>query len=183
MGKKTLQGKEVILGICGGIAAYKVCDLINKLRNEGASATCILTENAAKFITPLTLQTLSTNQVYQDMFENAVWDVEHIALAQKADLVVVIPATADTISKLAFGRAEDLLSSVVLATLAPILICPAMNENMWLHPATKKNLQTVKSYKYRILEPRKGRLACGLVGIGCLAELDSILNEIKKILL
>jgi phosphopantothenoylcysteine decarboxylase/phosphopantothenate--cysteine ligase len=182
MAKKTLKGKEIILGICGGIAAYKACELIRMLRSEGTAVSCILTKNGSKFVTPLSLQTLSRNPVYQEMFDNAVWDIEHISLAQRADAIVVIPATADTIAKFANGRAEDLLSSVVLATTSPVLVCPAMNENMWLHPATQKNISLLKSYKYHIIEPQKGELACGAEGVGRLADLGNIMKAVWQIL-
>jgi phosphopantothenoylcysteine synthetase/decarboxylase len=183
MAKKNLKGKEIVLGICGGIAAYKACELIRMLRAEGAVVSCILTANGSKFVTALSLQTLSRNPVNQDMFDNTVWDIGHISLAQKADAIVVIPATADTIAKFAVGRAEDLLSSVVLATASPVFICPAMNENMWFHAATQRNIDILKSYKYHIIEPEKGELACGTVGVGCLARLENVLEAVKKILL
>lgn len=182
MATLKLKGKEIVLGVSGGIAAYKACEFVRMLRKEDASVSCVLTANGSKFVTPLTLQTLSNNPVYQDMFDNRVWDIEHISLAQKADCIVVLPATADTIAKFASGRAEDLLSSVVLATVSPILICPAMNENMWLHPATQNNVNLLKSYKYHFVGPEKGDLACGSEGVGRLASLENILEAIKKIL-
>jgi phosphopantothenoylcysteine synthetase/decarboxylase len=182
MATKTFKGKEIILGVCGGIAAYKALELIRSLRAEGANVSCVLTGNGSKFVTALSLRTLSRNKVYEDMFDETVWDIEHISLAQKADIVIVIPATADTIAKLASGRAEDLLSSVVLATTSPVLICPAMNENMWSHPATKKNIDLLKMYKYHIAEPEAGELACGSEGIGRLTGLEKIIQAVRKIL-
>lgn len=181
-GNSSLQAKEIILGICAGIAAFKVPELIRSLKSHKANVTCILTENAAKFITPLTLQTISANQVYKEMFETYEWDVEHISLAQKADIIVIVPATADTIAKLACGRAEDLLSSVVLAAQSPVLVCPAMNERMWFHQATQNNVHRLKEYGYHIVPPEKGELACGITGTGRLADLEKIRQAIEKIL-
>ncbi|MCX5781742.1 MAG: hypothetical protein NT145_03420 [Elusimicrobia bacterium] len=179
---KKLNGKEILLGICGGIAAYKVPSLIRKLKSLGANITCILTENGAKFVTPLTLQTLSNNRVYEDMFDRDIWEVEHVALAKKADIIVVVPATADIISRLSYGRAEELLSCVVLASKAPILICPAMNENMWNHSATQENIGRLKRFGYNIINPEKGKLACDDEGIGRLADLEKIVSEICNII-
>src|SRR3989339_1852815 len=136
-----LKGKEIVVGITGSIAAYKAPELVRLLKKEGAGVSYILTENGARFVTPLTLQTVSGSPVYQGMFDPFVWDIEHISLAQKADLIVIAPATADMIARLACGRADDLLSSVVLASNAPVLICPAMNDRMWHHPATYANAQ------------------------------------------
>ncbi len=178
----SMNGKEVVLGICGGIAAYKVPELIRLLRCENARVSCILTGNGARFVTPLTLQTLSNQRVYEDMFDTSVWDIEHISLADRADIIVVVPATADTIARLAIGRAEDLLSSVILAAKKPILICPAMNENMWLHPATQANVRSLKSYGYHFVPPERGELACGVTGAGRLASLDTIAVAIERIL-
>lgn len=181
-GPGLLKNKQVILGICGGIAAYKAPELVRALRKMEAEVTCILTKNGERFVTPLTLQTLSGNRIYQEMFDNTVWDIEHISLAKKADIIAVAPATADALARFACGRAEDLLSSVILATSAPVLICPAMNEKMWLHPATKGNVERLKQYGYNFVAPRKGLLACGDQGIGRLAELDDITDSIKSIL-
>ena len=181
-GQNDLKGKEIVLGICGGISAYKVPSLIRILKSQGAAVTCILTENGAKFVTPLTLRTLSCNRVYNDMFDSDTWDVEHVALARKADLIAVVPATADAIARFASGRAEDLLSSVVLAAKSKILLCPAMNENMWLHKATQDNVSRLKSFGYLFMGPGKGELACGDSGIGRLPEIHEIADQIKKLI-
>jgi len=180
--QNTLKGKHVLLGVCGGIAAYKVPELIRSLTKMGAGVTCILTENGERFVTPLTLQTLSSNKVYRDMFDESVWDVEHVSLAKKADIIVVVPATADAIARLAGGRAEDLLSCVVLAARSQVLICPAMNERMWLHPATKDNMERLKKYGYHFVLPQEGMLACGDIGIGKLAGIDDIADAITTVL-
>ena len=177
-----LKGKNILLGICGGIAAYKAPELVRTLRKMDASVECILTENGERFVTPLTLQTLSGNRVYRDMFDDSVWDIEHISLAKKADIIVVAPATADAIARFACGRAEDLLSSVILAARSPVLICPAMNDKMWLHPATRENVERLKRYGYYFVEPSEGLLACGDTGIGKLADLSEIINGIKSII-
>ena len=177
-----LKNKEVILGVCGGISAYKVPELVRALKKKGTSVTCILSANGARFVTALTLKTLSRNKVYESMFEDFEIAIEHIALAKKAAVVVVVPATADVISRLACGRAGDLLTSTVLSTKSPVLICPAMNENMWLHPATKNNAGLLEKYGYKFVQHQKGDLACGDSGIGRLADIDKIVEAIENIL-
>jgi len=182
-GHKSLKGKNILLCICGGIAAYKAPELVRSLYKAGANVTCLLTENGARFVTPLTLQTLSGNRVYQDMFDNSVWDIEHISLGKLADIIVVAPATADAIARFAGGRAEDLLSSVILAARSPVLVCPAMNERMWLHPATQENAERLKRFGYYFVEPREGLLACGDTGIGKLADMEDILKKIESVII
>jgi phosphopantothenoylcysteine synthetase/decarboxylase len=177
----SLEKKEIVLGVCGSIAAYKVPEFIRMLRCEQASVNCILTPGGSHFVTPLTLQSLANNRVYEGMFDPYAWDIEHISLARKADVVAVIPATADAIARMAAGRAEDLLSSVVLATKAPVLVCPAMNANMWTHPATQENVRTLKSYGYHFVDPEEGDLACGEKGPGRLAGLDVILRAVHSL--
>ncbi|MCB4791095.1 MAG: hypothetical protein LHV68_04325 [Elusimicrobia bacterium] len=179
---KIIKNKKIILGICGGISAYKVPLLVRVLKKKGADVTCILTANGARFVTPLTLRTLSQNKVYEDMFDEYETDIEHISLAKKADIVVIVPATADTLSRLSCGRAGDLVTSTVLSTKSPVLLCPAMNQNMWLHPATKNNLSVLKKYGYKFVEPQEGDLACGESGIGRLGEVSSIVKEIERII-
>jgi phosphopantothenoylcysteine decarboxylase/phosphopantothenate--cysteine ligase len=174
----ALRGKEIVLGVCGGIAACKTPELVRQLRSAGAGVSCILTENGKQFVTLVTLRTLSGNPVYTDMFEPQVWDIEHISLAKKADIIVVAPATADALARLAAGRAEDLLSSVILATPSPVLLCPSMNERMWLHPATQENCRRLAGYGYRLVQPEHGELACGDTGYGRLANLSSIIAAI-----
>lgn len=177
----SLKNKNIILGICGGIAAYKCCDIIRYFVKQEANIECIMTKNASQFITPLTLQTLSRNKVYSDMFEKSqTWEIDHISLADKADIIIIAPATADTISRLAMGRADDLLASTVLATKAKILICPSMNTNMFNHKAVQKNIETLKSYGYLFVMPEKGELACGVSGDGRLASIDKIIAEAQK---
>jgi len=178
----NLKGKEIVLGVCGSIAAYKAPELIRMLRSCGARVTCILTANGARFITALTLSTVSGNRVCEGMFDPSVWDTEHISLARKADIVVLAPASADAIARLAAGRADDLLSSVVLATESPVLVCPAMNDRMWKHPATRSNVKRLEEYGYKFVQPEEGALACGETGTGRLAGLEKIQQSIEKII-
>ncbi|MDR3111995.1 MAG: hypothetical protein LBU55_02345 [Elusimicrobiota bacterium] len=179
----VIQNKNIILGVCGGIAAYKVCGLIRTLVKLGANVECVLTENAKKFVTPLTLQTLSKNRVYADMFESIDrWEIEHISLAKKADIIVVVPATAEIISSLACGRADNLVSSLILASKSKILICPAMNSNMFSHKSVQNNIEILKSYSYQICGPQKGELACSETGCGRLADIETITDKIESLL-
>lgn len=174
----NLKNKNIVIGITGGIAVYKICDLVRNFIKLGANVECIMTENAKKFVNPVTFQALSKNRVYCDMFDTSYWEIEHVSLAQKADIVVVAPATANTISKLAAGIADNLVCSTVLATKSKVVVCPAMNENMYNHPATVKNLQTLKDYNYKIVDCKQGLLACGTVGNGCLADIDTIVHAV-----
>ncbi len=173
--------KDIILGVCGGIAAYKTPELARMLRADGARLTCILTRNGARFVTPLTLQTVSANRVYEGLFDPFVHEVEHVSLARKASLIVIAPATADTIARLAQGNACELLDSVVLAASCPVLLCPSMNDRMWLHPATQRNIRQLTGYGYRVVPPETGELACGTTGIGRLASLETIRRSIHDV--
>ena len=180
MQQTNLKGKNVIIGICAGIAIYKVCDLIRSLIKLEANVTCVMTEAATKFVTPLTFQSLSKNKVVVDMFDSSYFEIEHVSLAQKADVYVIVPATANTISKLANGMADNLVTSTAIATTAKIIVCPAMNHNMYHHKAVVKNIETLKSYGYEIVDAKPGLLACGVVGDGCLADNETILKTIKN---
>ena len=180
MQASSLKGKNIVLGICAGIAIYKVCDLVRALIKLEANVTCVMTEAATKFITPLTFQSLSKNKVVVDMFDSSYFEIEHISLAQKADVYVVVPATANTISKLANGMADNLVTSTAIATTAKVVVCPAMNHNMYHHKAVEKNIEILKSYGYEIVDAKPGLLACGVVGDGCLADNETILNTIVK---
>ena len=142
MQQTNLKGKNVILGICAGIAIYKVCDLVRSLIKMEANVTCVMTEAATKFITPLTFQSLSKNKVVVDMFDSSYFEIEHISLAQKADVYVIVPATANTIAKMANGMADNLVTSTAIATTAKVIVCPAMNHNMYHHKAVEKNVET-----------------------------------------
>jgi phosphopantothenoylcysteine synthetase/decarboxylase len=178
----SLENKNVVLGVCGGIAAYKSCDIVRQLIKFKANVECILTESGSEFITPLTLQTLSKNKVYKNMFDVPdKWSINHISLSQKADIIVIVPATADIIARFACGRANDLLTCTVLASKAHILICPAMNSCMFSHKATQNNIGILQSYGYKFVMPEKGELACGECGNGRLAHVDVIMSVIKGI--
>jgi phosphopantothenoylcysteine synthetase/decarboxylase len=179
----SLKDKNILLGICGGIAAYKSCDIIRELTKLAVNTKCILTENGEKFITPLTIQTLSKNKVYSNMFEKLTnWEIGHISLAKFADLILVAPATANIIAKLACGAADDMLSCCILASKAKILICPSMNLQMFEHKATQKNIETLKDFGYDFVMPQIGELACGDVGRGKLAATGDIIEKVKMIL-
>ena len=177
------EKKNVILGVTASVAIYKACDVVRRLKNEGFSVTVIMTLEAEEFIKPILFQSLSGNKVCRGLFEEPQdWEIEHVSLAEKTDLVLIAPATANIIGKIACGICDDLLTCVCLATKAPILICPAMNENMYQNRITQDNIKKLKSLGYRFVEPTKGRLACGRVGMGCLAEVETIIKEVKKIL-
>ena len=166
-----LADKHIVLGISGSIAAYKVAEWVRALRRDGAEVTVILTAGGARFVTPLTFAALSGNHVYDDMFAMAEAEkLPHIELAKQCDLLLVAPASAGTIARLAQGLADDLLSTVALATEAPIMICPAMNSKMFLHPATQANLARLNEYGYKVIKPEVGAMACGDEGPGRLPE-------------
>lgn len=176
---KPLAGKTIILGITGGIAAYKAATLCSRLVSAGANVRVIMTEGATRFIAPLTLQTLSRHPVATDVFdEKDASIVQHIDWADAADLVVVAPATANLIGKLAAGIADDMLSTTLLATTAPVVLAPAMNVHMWAHPAVVDNVRTLSARGVRFVEPGTGQLACGYVGKGRLAEPDEIAEAV-----
>ena len=178
-----LKGKSVIVGVCGGIAAYKVVDVVSRLRKLGAEVDVIMTAHAEKFVTPLTFRSLSHRPVVTDMFaEPDPWDIKHISLAQKADLFIVAPATANIIGKLASGIADDMLSTTLLATKAPVLVAPAMNYNMYANPVVQKNIEKLKSLGYIFMEPETGRMAEGTSGKGRLPEPPAIVDAALEII-
>lgn len=179
----ALQGKTVVLGVSGGIAAYKACELVSRLKKAGTQVHVIMTAAAAEFVRPLTFQTLSANPVATDTFGSVkYWEVEHIALAKKADLFVIAPATANVIAKLACGIADDMLTTTALATAAPMLLAPAMNTQMYQAEATRKNLSTLISRGARTVGPEGGLLACGDVGAGRMSEPAEIFAAIEALL-
>lgn len=164
------------------MAIYKACEIIRRLRERKFGVSVVMTREAGQFIRPILFQALSANKVYADMFEApGEWDIEHVALAEKAAAIVVAPATANIIGKLACGICDDLLTCVICASKAPILICPAMNENMYRNRVVQENCRKLRSLGYSLVEPEKGRLACGKIGIGCLADVDIIVRETVKI--
>src|SRR4030043_1735106 len=178
-----LKGKRVVLGVTGGIAAYKAAEFVRLLVKADVDVHVVMTENAQRFVTPLTFQTLSGNSVVTDSFallEDAT--IGHIALADLAEMVVILPATANIIGKIANGIADDFLSTMVMATKAPVLFAPSMNVNMWENKALQKNIQTLLEMGYHLLEPGEGELACHWYGKGRLPELPEVVGEMEDIL-
>jgi phosphopantothenoylcysteine decarboxylase/phosphopantothenate--cysteine ligase len=176
-----LRDKRILLIIGGGIAAYKCLDLIRRLRDEGATVRCILTEGGAKFVTPLALSSLSEDKVYSDLFSlTDEQEMGHIRLSREADLLLVAPCTADLMAKMAAGLAGDLATTALLATDKPVMIAPSMNSRMWNHPATKRNLAKLQGDGIRVILPGSGDLACGEVGAGRLAEVPEIIASLKE---
>ena len=180
---KNLKDKKILLIICGGIAAYKSLETIRILKKNKCEIKTILTKSAKEFVTPLSIASLSHGKVYDDLFsvENES-EMDHIALSRWADLILVQPATANTISKLAKGSSEDLAPTVILASNKPIFLAPAMNVRMWEHPSTKENLKILKNYSYRIIGPEIGEMACGEYGEGKMTQPENIVNKINDYL-
>ena len=177
---KNFSEKKILLIICGGISAYKSLELIRLLKKQGATIKTILTKSAKEFITPLSVSSLSQEKVYEDLFsvENET-EMDHISLSRWADLILVAPATANTISKLSAGSSQDLATTVMLASNKDIFLTPAMNVRMWEHLSTKENLRKLKSYGYKIIGPEIGDMACGEYGEGKMTEPKEILREIE----
>ena len=178
--------RTIVLGITGSIAAYKSAEMASQLKKLGHEVFCVMTRDATHFITPLTLQTLSQHPVTIDLFgeDEADWRPSHLQLADTADLFVISPATANVIAKLAHGIADDALSTIALALRpeAKVLVAPAMNGKMWLHPATQANVKVLQSRGVEFIGPEKGRLACGYEGIGRLWDVGKIIERIQKTL-
>ena len=171
----------VILGITGSIAAYRACDIISALRKESIDVQAILTKEAAEFITPLSVQTLSCNKVITEMFAMPEkWEPIHTSIADKAALILIAPATANIIGKLANGICDDMLTCVTYATKAPVLIAPAMNDVMYKNRIVQENIAKLKKIGYKFVGPKVGRLACGYEAIGCLADVEIIVKEIEN---
>ena len=178
-----LTGREIVLGVTGGIAAYKSAEIVSRLRKLGANVHVIMTKNATQFITPLTMETMSNNPVAVDTFDRpATWEVEHIALAKRAEVFVIAPATANIMAKMACGIADDMLSTTVLATKAPVLLAPAMNVGMWTAPVTQENAATLKKRGVHFVGPDAGFQACGDMGTGRMSEPVDIVEAICAIL-
>ena len=177
------ENKHIVVGVCGGIAAYKAAGLVSHLRQAGADVHCIMTANAAKLVTPITFGELSGNDVTVDMFANIYkWDVEHIALARMADVFVIAPATADIIGKVANGIADDMLSTTVMATKAKVIFVPSMNTNMYENPIVQENIAKLRAHGYLFVEPESGHLACNTNGKGRFPKLESIMDAVEKAL-
>jgi len=178
-----LANKTIVLGITGGIAAYKAADIASKLTQAGARVEIVMTESATRFIAPLTLRSLTGRPVVTSMWElNSEFSIEHVALAEAADIVAIVPATANIIAKLATGISDDMLTCTVLATKAPVIVAPAMNVNMFENPVTQDNLAKLKARGFTIVDPAYGRLASGKIGLGRLAETETIIGTIKQVL-
>ncbi len=180
---KPLQGQDIVLGVTGGIAAYKAAEVVSRLRKFGAEVYVIMTKNATQFIAPMTFETLSNHPVVVDTFARSeTWEVEHIALAKRAKLFCIAPATANILAKMAHGIADDMLSTTILATKAPVLVAPAMNTGMWTADATKENMKTLAARGVKQIGPDEGLLACGDSGAGRMAEPAQIVQAIASIL-
>ncbi len=179
----NFENKKILLIICGGIAAYKSLELIRLLKKKGTFVKTILTKNANKFVTPLSVTSLSQEKVYSDLFdyENES-EMDHISLSRWADLILIAPATANTISKLSYGTSDDLASTVVLASNKNIFLAPAMNVRMWEHPANKENLKKLKDFGYKIIGPEIGDMACGEYGEGKMTDPENIINYLNNYL-
>ena len=177
----TTKKKEIILGVTGSIAAYKACEIANLLKKAGYNLTVIMTQEATKFLSPLTFQTISDNRVLTDLFTpSGEWKSLHTSLGEKADLVLIAPATANIIGKIANGICDDLLTCTVFSTQAMVLIAPAMNELMYKSKIVQFNIQKLKSAGYIFVGPIRGHLMCGIKGIGHLAEVNTIVKEVKQ---
>jgi len=179
----TTPAKNILLGVTGSIACYKACDLIGLFKKEGWSVRCAMSRDAARFITPLTLETLTGKKVADDMFRIPEERIpEHISLSDEADIVVIAPATADIIARIAAGICDDILTCAVCATDRPVLFAPAMNDKMFNNPVIQDKIRYLQEKGYRFAEPVVGHLACGREGIGHLAPLETIVEETRKLL-
>lgn len=178
----TLKGREIIIAVCGGIAAYKVADIVSKLVQLGAGVTVCMTDEAQKFVTPLTFEALSGRPVRSgtfDLVESS--DPQHIALSERADLILVAPATANIIAKVAHGLCDDLVSLMVCAAACPVVFAPAMNNRMWDNPITQENVAKLSGLGYKFIGPDAGWLACRNVGAGRLSEPQNLVDEVVKL--
>ncbi len=177
-----MKNKNILIGVTGGIAAFKICELIRKFKKAGANVKVVCTPNAMNFVTKLTLQNLSQNEVYIDEFNVKDWKPEHISLADEADVMLIAPATANTISKIAKGIADNLLTSVACAFSKKMIIAPAMNCNMWNNPVVQENISHLRGRGIEVLDTESGFLACGYIGKGRLCSLDKIYNAVEEAL-
>ncbi|MDD3419351.1 MAG: bifunctional phosphopantothenoylcysteine decarboxylase/phosphopantothenate--cysteine ligase CoaBC [Candidatus Gastranaerophilales bacterium] len=177
-----LEGKKILIGITGGIAAYKICSLVRNFIKQGAQVKVVMTENAKEFVTETTLSTLSKNQVYTDTFSSGEYSIKHVSLVDEADVFVLAPATANTLGKVANGICDNLLSSLLCACTKPVVFAPAMNTNMWNNSLVQKNIKTLQNQGWSIVEPGFGELACGYNGDGRMAEIEQIEAKVVEIL-
>ena len=176
-----LTGKKIVVGVTGGIAAYKACDLVSRLKKRGAQVRVVLTEHACQFVQPLSFETLSGNPAYTDSFDRK-YEIGHVALAKWADLLLIAPATANCMAKMACGITDDLLSTTCLAVRCPVLVAPAMNSAMWRNPATQANLELLRSRGVHFVGPEAGHLACGDDDVGRMSEPEQIVEAVDAIL-
>ncbi|MGL4847955.1 MAG: bifunctional phosphopantothenoylcysteine decarboxylase/phosphopantothenate--cysteine ligase CoaBC [Clostridium sp.] len=175
------KGKCVVVGVTGGIAVYKALDIVSALRKKDIKTKVIMTESATKFVAPLTFQSISQNMVITDMFaEPKAWEIQHISLAQEADIMLIAPATANVIGKVANGIGDDMLTTTIMATKAKVIFAPAMNTNMYENPIVRENIEKLKSFGYEFIEPDAGRLACGDIGKGKLPKPEVIVDHVLK---
>jgi phosphopantothenoylcysteine decarboxylase/phosphopantothenate--cysteine ligase len=183
MEKSNLVGLNILLGVSGGVAAYKAVDLASKITTAGAQVNTVMTENACEFVGPKSFEAVTGLAAYTSMWDTPQqFEISHVSLAEKADIVVVAPATANIIGKAANGICDDLLSTTLCACWQkPVLIAPAMNSNMWNNPAVQQNVEKIKQMGVKLIGPECGRLACGTEGIGRMAEPEDILEQIEKI--
>jgi phosphopantothenoylcysteine decarboxylase/phosphopantothenate--cysteine ligase len=175
--------KNVILGVTGSIAAYKAADVVRRLQDKGCDVTVMMTPGAEKFMTALTFEALTHHPVYRDMFAHeGAWDVAHVSLAQQADILVIAPATADIIAKVAHGFADDFVACTALTTKAPIVMAPAMNDAMFSNAVLQENITKLKKRGVKFIAPKEGKLACGTMGVGALADVDTIVKMVVDLL-
>ena len=178
-----VAAKKIVLGVCGGIAAYKSCELVRLFKKAGHDVRVMMTKSAQEFVTAMTFQTLSGNPVATNLFDlTEESQIGHIHLADSADVIVIAPATANILARAAHGLAEDMVSTVLLATRASVVFCPSMNVNMWNHPATQTNVELLKKRNNHFVDPESGDLACGWVGEGRMAEPGSIFERVMELL-
>ena len=177
-----MRQRKILLGLTGSIACYVSADLVNRLVEKGYDVTCVMTKEATHFVQPLTFEVLSGHPVHIDMFASPQKTPLHTTLAQTADLVLIAPATANVFAKLAVGIADDILTCSVLATKSKVLLCPAMNENMYNHPVTQENIGKLKKLGYHFLGPIQGHLTCKIEGVGHFATVDAIVREVHTLL-
>jgi phosphopantothenoylcysteine decarboxylase/phosphopantothenate--cysteine ligase len=181
--EQIVKGREIIVAVCGGIAAYKVCDVVSKLVQAGAGVSVVMTEEATKFVGPLTFEALSGRMVRSTTFELVdTSDPQHIALTERADVMLIAPATANMIAKVAHGLCDDLVSLMISASACPVIFAPAMNNRMWENPITTENVAKLAKHGYRMIGPDEGWLACRNVGYGRMSEAQRIVEEVTSFL-
>src|SRR4051794_26391637 len=179
----ALKGREIIVAVCGGIAAYKVADVVSKLVQSGAGVSVVMTKEATQFVTPLTFEALSGRKVRTDTFDLVdTSDPQHIALTERSDLMLVAPATANMLAKVSHGLCDDLVSLMISAAACPVVFAPAMNNRMWEHPVTKENVAKLQKIGYRMIGPAEGWLACRNVGLGRMSEPAEIVQHVTQLL-